>query len=240
VGDPADGATAGSERNRRGGGASIGSRRGFAREVRIIRITVNLARQPAENLRRVRMLWGGALATLLVALIALAAVAISGLAATRPLQAQLGALQARTAPLEAAQTAVEEPLRDAAVRAVLERSRFFNQLIDRKSISWTRLFERLEQIMPAQVELESLRPLQRQGASAVDIRFASETLPPAIEFVHRLETSSDFSGARVEREAEAAAPAMAAGGLASARPRFQIEVTALYSPPAETPSRGPQ
>ncbi len=198
----------------------------------MIRITVNLSRRPAENLRRVRIFWGGALALLLVVLTGLAAVAVTGLAATRPLQAQMTALRARTAPLEAQRARAEVRLRDPQVRAVLGRARFFNQLIARKSVSWTRLFERLEQIMPAQVELESLRPLRRNGANAVDIRFASEALPPAIEFVHRLETSSDFSGARVEREAEAAAPKAAMGSAAAARPRFQIEITALYRPPA--------
>jgi Tfp pilus assembly protein PilN len=180
------------------------------------------------------MLWGGLLGIVLVALLALAGTAISGLAATRPLQAQLAALRARTAPLEAAQAAAEAPLRDAGVRAVLDRGQYFNQLIARKAVSWTRLFERLEQIMPAQVELESLRPLQRNGANAVDIRFASETLPPAIEFVHRLETSSDFSGARVERESEAVTRTAAGGSAAAARPRFQLEVTALYRPPEVT------
>ncbi len=198
----------------------------------MIRVTVNLSRRPAENLRRVRILWGGALVALVAALLALAAVAAAGLAATRPLQRQLTAVQARTAPLAAQRALAEAPLRDPHTQAVLDRARFFNQLIARKSVSWTRLFERLEQIMPAEVELESLRPLQRNGANAVDIRFASETLPPAIEFVHRLETSSEFSGARVERESEAAAPTAVMGSAARARPRFQIEITALYSPPA--------
>lgn len=180
------------------------------------------------------------LAVLLAMFVLLTALAVYGLTATRPLQGQLAALRASTAPLEAAQAAAEAPLREPTVRATLDRGRFFNELIARKSVSWTRLFERLEQIMPEQVELESLRPLQRNGANAVDIRFASETLPPAIEFVHRLETSSDFSGARVEREAEAAAPAPGAGGTAAARPRFQLEVTALYSPPASAGGGGPR
>ena len=40
---------------------------------------------------------------------------------------------------------------------VLERSVLLNQLIERKSISWTRIFSDLEQVMPYNVALISVR-----------------------------------------------------------------------------------
>jgi len=191
----------------------------------MIRTTINLARQPAENLRRVRLLWGGGLVAAAALLLVLATISLVGWLGSRPIQAQTDALHAQMAPLLAEQARARAPLSDPQVRAALGQADFFNQLIDRKAISWTLLFERLEQITPDGVELVSLRPLVRDGAQAVDIRFASEQLPPAIAFVHQLESSGDFTDARVERETEATAAASPNG---SAPARFQLEVTALY------------
>jgi hypothetical protein len=119
-------------------------------------------------------------------------------------------------------------LASSSARIGLDRAAFFNRLIDRKAVSWTQLFERLEQIAPPGIEMVSLRPLIRNGANAVDIRFASETMPPAIEFVTRLENADGFADAQVEHETEASAPAAGVRAAANAAPRFQIEVSALY------------
>jgi Tfp pilus assembly protein PilN len=164
--------------------------------------------------------------------VALAATALVGWLGTRHIQAETDGLRAQIAPLE--QTAVRErtPLQDSQVRQVLDRAQMFNQLIDRKSISWTRLFERLEEILPPGVELVSLRPMQRNGDNAVDLRLAGESLGPAIDFVRQLEAASDFTQARIvgENEISRTAAAAAPGAAMGAQPRFQLEVTALYRP----------
>jgi hypothetical protein len=48
-------------------------------------------------------------------------------------------------------------LRKAENAEVMERSLFLNQLIDRKAISWTKLFADLEKVMPYNVKLVSVR-----------------------------------------------------------------------------------
>lgn len=206
----------------------------------MIRTTVNLGRRPPENLRRVRLLWGGGLVLLLALFVVLAATAAVGWFGSRQIQAQTAAVHTRMSPLLVEQARDQAPLRDPNVQMVIQRARFFNQLIERKSISWTLLFERLEQITPSGVELVSLRPQERNGAHAIDIRFASQTLEPAIDFVRALETSGDFAAAQVVRETETEPSANGAPGLAranpNAQPRFQIEVTALYQPRLD---RGP-
>ena len=200
------------------------------------RITVNLARRPAENLRRTRIVWGGALGVLTALLVVLASTALVGWLGTRQIQAETRGLRAQIAPLEQAAVRERAPLRDAQVRQVLDRAQMFNQLIDRKSVSWTRLFERLEEILPPGVELVSLRPMQRNGDNAVDLRLAGETLGPAIDFVRSLEAAPDFAQARIVGEneisrGETAGAPMAMGPQANAAPpRFQLEVTALYRP----------
>ena len=200
------------------------------------RITVNLARRPPENLRQVRLLWGSLLGVLLAAFIVLSAIALTGWLGSRGLQAQVSNLRGQMSPLLASRARSEAPLHRPDVRQVLDRADYFNQLIDRKTVSWTRLFERLEQIQPQGVALVSLRPLQRNGARAIDIRFTSDTLAPAIDFVRRLELSGDFADAQVERETEAVRKGTTAG--APAPPRFQIEVTALYHPRAQVRAEG--
>ena len=191
----------------------------------MIRITLNLARQPGENLRRVRIVWGGGLALLAAVFLVLSATALVGWLGSRPIQAQTNAVRAQIAALRA--TAAPDPATNPATRAGLAQAAYFNQLIDRKSVSWTVLFQRLEQILPPGVELISLRPVVRDGANAIDIRCASDTLAPAIDFVQRLEASPDFTGARVEREAAAERTTAALPG-AAAPPRIQLELTALY------------
>ncbi|HEY7838102.1 MAG TPA: hypothetical protein VIC54_05855 [Terriglobales bacterium] len=194
----------------------------------MIRITLNLARQPGENLRRARIVWGGALTVLSALLVLLGIIALVGWRGSRPIQAQTDALGAQIAPLAAEQGRAGAALASSSARIGLDRAAFFNRLIDRKAVSWTQLFERLEQIAPPGIEMVSLRPLIRNGANAVDIRFASETMPPAIEFVTRLENADGFADAQVEHETEASAPAAGVRAAANAAPRFQIEVSALY------------
>lgn len=192
----------------------------------MIRTTLNLARRPPENLRRVRILWGGGAAALGLLALVLVAIALSGWLAIRPLHRRISDVRRQIAPLQEAIQRERAPLQDPAVRAALTQAAFFNQLIDRKSVSWTLLFQRLERITPPGVELVSLRPLQRNGASAIDIRFASNDLQPAIAFVQQLESGHGFADAHVEREAEAAPAVTPAAGPRP--PRFQLEVTALY------------
>lgn len=196
----------------------------------MMRLTVNLARRPAENLRRVRVVWGGALAVLGALFVALATTALVGWLSTRHIQAETDGLRAQIAPLEQAAVRERTPLHDPQVRQVLDRAQMFNQLIARKSISWTRLFERLEEILPPGVELVSLRPMQRNGDNAVDLRLAGESLGPAIDFVRRLEASPDFTQARIVGENEISRTGAAGMAPAAAQPRFQLEVTALYRP----------
>jgi Tfp pilus assembly protein PilN len=196
----------------------------------MMRLTVNLARRPAENLRRVRVVWGGALAVLGALFVALATTALVGWLSTRHIQAETDGLRAQIAPLEQAAVRERTPLHDPRVRQVLDRAQMFNQLIARKSISWTRLFERLEEILPPGVELVSLRPMQRNGDNAVDLRLAGESLGPAIDFVRRLEASPDFTQARIVGENEISRTGAAGASPAAAQPRFQLEVTALYRP----------
>lgn len=198
----------------------------------MIQATVNLARHPVENRRRVWALWGGGALALTVLLCVLSAVAASGWVRTRAVERQTTALHDRIATLEARQNRLAMQLQDPVTRSALNNAQYLNALLDRKATSWTLLFERLERILPDNVELVSLRPMQRGEADGIDLIFASDSPPPAIELIERLENSGDFAEAQLER-VQTRQQTGEAGAGAVQGPKFQFEVTALYRPQAE-------
>ena len=92
----------------------------------------------------------------------------------------------------------------AANRSTRDQSQFVNGLIQRKSFSWTRVFEDLEQVMPPNLHVVSLRPeLNEQNQMELDMRVAGDNRSAAIELVHRMEGSRHFQGTQLVSESEA-------------------------------------
>jgi len=77
-------------------------------------------------------------------------------------------------------------------------------LIQRKSFSWTRVFEDLEQVMPTNLHVVSLRPeLNEQNQMQLDMKVAGDTRGAAVELVHRMEGSRHFQGTQLVQEQSA-------------------------------------
>jgi hypothetical protein len=88
----------------------------------------------------------------------------------------------------------------AANRSTRDQSQFLNGLIQRKAFSWTRVFEELEQVMPSNLHVVSLRPeLNEQNQMELEMRVICETRAAAVELVHRMEGSKHFQGAQLVR-----------------------------------------
>src|SRR5216683_1784868 len=65
---------------------------------------------------------------------------------------------------------------------VLERSLFLNSLLYRKSISWTKVFEDLEKVLPPNVRLINIRPqVVSESQVYLEMTLGSDSLPPVIE-----------------------------------------------------------
>jgi type IV pilus assembly protein PilN len=97
----------------------------------------------------------------------------------------------------------EEARLQAAMRKpenaeVLDRSVFINALLVRKGVSWTRIFEDLETVLPHNVRLISVRP-QINGANQLILEmWVGSTAPePVLNFVMQLEQSPSFGSTTV-------------------------------------------
>lgn len=113
-----------------------------------MRVPINLASRPYENLRPVYNAAGLA-AILLVALALVVAWADwQNRRDTRLLTEQVSQLEAAMADLAREQLELEQGLRRPEMQEIRERSAFLNSLIVRKSLSWTQMFMDLETILP--------------------------------------------------------------------------------------------
>jgi type IV pilus assembly protein PilN len=102
---------------------------------------------------------------------------------------QIGAEQAR----------LDATLREPANAFVLERSVLLNTLVDRKSVSWTKIFADLEVVMPANVRLIQVRlpQIDSQNQVLLDMIVGAQEPGPVINFLKKLQESPRFGPATV-------------------------------------------
>lgn len=159
-----------------------------------MRSRVNLATSPFVNYRRF------ALGTGLLALVALTATVWVGGESVRvwqertSRQARLQELRAERTRLVTEQEQLESELKDPATQQVLRRTRFLNDLIRQKNLSWTQLFFDLAGRLPPRVRVMSLSPqLREDGRLEVRLRIGGESAPAVIEFLRALEEGGKFA-----------------------------------------------
>lgn len=88
--------------------------------------------------------------------------------------------------------------------AVLERSLFLNELLARKAVSWTLLFQDLEEVVPHNVKLVQVRPQIRTNSQApernevlLEMVVASQSPEPVIDLLRALESSPLFGATAI-------------------------------------------
>ena len=161
-------------------------------------VRLNLASQPFRRERPV-LIAAIALSTVLVGLLGMLIWMIlderNQLAETRRiidrLERELSGVAAEQAKLDAFQRQPENA-------QVLERSVFLNSLLFRKAISWTRIFADLEQTLPHNVRVVSIRPLLNSSNEVVlEMSVGAETTEPVINLLQHLESSQTFGATSV-------------------------------------------
>ena len=92
------------------------------------------------------------------------------------------------------QSKLDATLRQPENAEVLERSLFLNTLIERKAISWTRIFADLEKVMPYNLRLVSVRlpEVDSQNQVLLDMTVSSKEVAPVLDLLKRMEASPQF------------------------------------------------
>ena len=169
-----------------------------------MRLDINLASQPYEDARQFWLRWGTGLAMTAIATVALLTITITGWFAARRDHAEIGELKRQVIQRDQARQRAEEFLNRPENRATRDQSQFVNQLIERKSLSWTLVLEDLEKVMPTRVHLVSIRPeVDDDNQLHLKMVVGGDSRERAIELARRMEESHRFSQTYIETESAA-------------------------------------
>ena len=110
----------------------------------------------------------------------------------------IGHMQRQMDGIAREENRLQSVLRRPENAEVLDRSVFLNSLLQRKGLSWTKIFADLEQVTPHNVRLMSVRPqILADNALTLDMWVASQATEPVVNFVIQLEQSPLFGATTV-------------------------------------------
>src|SRR4051794_12137559 len=155
-----------------------------------MRLDINLATQPYQDVRRYLLRWGVPL--LLFALVSalFCWYTLNTWTHSRDVNAQISRVNTEIKTLDEERARAEALLAKPENRNTVEQSRQLNQLIARKAFSWTSVFVQLENIMPSQLRVVQITPeLTPQNQLELRLLVAGNNREQALELVRRLEKS---------------------------------------------------
>ena len=186
-------------------------------------IRTNLATRPFYNERAVG-LW-----LLLVAVVVAAATlfnissVIGYSRSDTELAMQASRDEARAADLRQQATRLRATVDPRQIEFASTEARQANDLIDRRTFSWTELFNRFEATLPDDVRLIAVRPkVDRRTGSILTINVVGRTIEDVDKFMENLEATGAFSHTESKEER------IQEDGLLAAA----IETTYVPAPPA--------
>jgi Tfp pilus assembly protein PilN len=167
-----------------------------------MRLDINLATRSYEDAREFWSRWGVGVGVLGLLTLFLLGLAISDWIKAGRDRHDIAQLQEQIAERDNERAKAQAFLDMTVNRSTRDQSQFLNGLIQRKSFSWTRVFEDLEQVMPRDLHVVSLRPeLNDQNQVELSMKVAGDSRSAAVELVHRMEGSKHFQGAQLVQEA---------------------------------------
>jgi hypothetical protein len=111
------------------------------------------------------------------------------------LETQASRDEARTAELRAAAIQMRASVDARQVDAASVEARVANDLIDRRTFSWTELFNRLEKTLPAEVRITSVRPrIEKDRHFVLTIGILARGVDDIDQFMENLEATGAFEG----------------------------------------------
>lgn len=168
-----------------------------------LRVPINLASEPFRRDRP--MLVGSIAAAVLLTLVLIYQVIaiVSERNQAADIRIAIDHENARLRVIAAQQAKLNATLRQPQNAEVLERSLFLNTLIERKAISWTKIFGDLEKVMPYDVRLVSVRlpEVDSNNQVLLDMVVGAKEVSPILELFKRLEASPQFGNTSVQSSA---------------------------------------
>jgi len=159
-----------------------------------LRIPINLATEPFRRDRQ--MLMGSAAIALLLALLLVFQVfkIVSERHQAADIRIAIDRENEQIRAISAQQAKLNATLRKPENAVVLERSLFLNTLIDRKAISWTKIFADLEKVMPYNVRLVSVRlpAVDSNNQVLLDMVVGAKEVQPILDLLKHLEGAPQF------------------------------------------------
>jgi len=168
-----------------------------------VRIPINLASDPFRRDRPVLVAMGLAAGLLAVVLCALLYLIATDRGRQGDTRARVNRLNQELSTITTEQARLDATLRQPANASVLERSLLLNTLVERKSVSWTKIFADLEAVMPPNVRLIQVRLPQIDSRNQVllDMVVGSQSPEPVITFLKQLQGSPRFGPATLHNSA---------------------------------------
>lgn len=159
-----------------------------------MRVTINLASEPFRRDRPVLVATVAGCIALTLLLAGLVTSIVTGRNTAASTRESIAKLNQQLAMMQAEQAKFDGTLRRPENAEVLERSLMLNTLIQRKSISWTRIFEDLEKVTPHNVRLIYIRLPQVNADNQVtlDMVVGAQSTEPLQDFLKKLEGSPLF------------------------------------------------
>ncbi|MEO6119636.1 MAG: PilN domain-containing protein [Terriglobales bacterium] len=189
-----------------------------------MRFDLNLATHPYEDSRRFYSQWVPALVLLAALAIGLSWFAYSQYAEYRRQNRELSELQSQIREWEKVKAEATEVLGRPDNSGTRDQAAYLNDLFRRKAFSWTQVMADLEKIMPAQVQVASIKPtLTPEGALEFSLIVNTRRRDQAIELVRRMEGSPRFVFPDIRAER-----AQTEGK--SGQAEYSFEISALYRP----------
>jgi len=190
-----------------------------------MRLDINLATQPYEDSRQFWLRWGTALvATATLTLGLLAFTAMNWFTARRD-HATIATYRGQIAQRDRTRQQAEQFLNRPENRTTRDQCQFLNELIERKSLSWTQVLEDLEKVMPTRVHLVSIHPeLDEENQLKLKMVVGGDSRDRALELARRMEESRHFSQTYIETEHS---------GKSDTGDAIQFDINGVYVPDTE-------
>ena len=166
-----------------------------------MRLDINLASQPYQDTQQFWKVWGTALALAILLTLGLVGYTVKEWWHARQQQLAIAVLQKKIASLDTTEQKARQFLDRPEHRSTRDRSQFLNDLFHRKAFSWTRVFEDLEQLMPARLHVVSIHPeLTTDNQLRISLIVAGESRDKALELVRKMEDSQHFQRTEINSE----------------------------------------